>query len=165
MLESLEISTILPATPKRLYEAWLSDKEHTAMTGGQASIEPNVGGKHYEWDGYIRGVTLELEPYKRIVQSWRSSEFPEGSQDSRLEVRFDVIKGGTQLTLIHSDIPEGQGAEYKHGWDESYFQPMKKYFKPAKKVAAKTAKPKRVSSQVKPKKAAPKKTAVRRKAR
>jgi activator of HSP90 ATPase len=165
MLESFEISAVLSATPKRLYEAWLSSKEHTAMTGGQASIEPQVGGKHYEWDGYIRGVNLELEPYKRIIQSWRSDEFPEGSQDSRLEVRFETIKGGTKLTLIHSDIPEGQGDSYKSGWDENYFQPMKKYFKPAKKAAAKTTTPKRVISKAKPKKVAPKKTTARRKAR
>jgi activator of HSP90 ATPase len=162
MLESIEVSAVLPATPKRLYEAWLSSKEHTDMTGGQASIEPQVGGKHYEWDGYIWGVTLELTPNKRIVQSWRSSEFPEGSQDSRLEVRFEAIKGGTKLTLLHSDIPEGQGAEYESGWDESYFQPMKKYFKPAKKVATK---PKRATTKVKPKKVAAKKTTARRKAR
>jgi activator of HSP90 ATPase len=151
MLESLEISTVLPATPKRLYEAWLSSKEHTAMTGGQASIEPKISGKHYAWDGYIRGVNLELEPYKRIVQSWRSDEFPEGSQDSRLEVRFEAIKGGTKLTLVHSDIPEGQGDSYESGWDENYFQPMKKYFKPAKKAAAKTAKPKRTAKKAKTK--------------
>ena len=165
MLESFEISTVLPATPKRLYEAWLSTKEHAAMTGGQASIEPQAGGKHYEWDGYIWGVNLELTPHKRIVQSWRSAEFPEGSQDSRLEIRFEAIKGGTKLTLIHSNIPEGQGDSYESGWDENYFQPMKKYFKPAKKVAAKTAKAKRATTKAKPKKTAVKKTAVRRKAR
>jgi activator of HSP90 ATPase len=163
MLESFEVSTVLPATPKRLYQAWLNSKDHTNMTGSQASIEDHVGGKHYEWDGYIWGVNLELEPFSRIVQSWRSTEFPADSQDSRLEVRFEAIKGGTKLTLIHSDIPEGQGASYESGWDESYFQPMKQYFKPAKKAAAKTAKTKAAPRKAKAKPAKSNKSATAKK--
>lgn len=152
MLEAIELSTVLPATPRKLYTAWLSSTEHTAMTGGQASIEPGVGGKHYEWDGYIWGQNLELEPFKRIVQSWRSAEFPEGSQDSRLEVRFEAVKGGTELTLIHSAMPEGQGESYRDGWDENYFQPMKKYFQPKKKSTPKAAKPRSKTKAAKAKK-------------
>ncbi len=152
MLEAIELSTVLPATPRKLYSAWLSSKEHTAMTGGQASIELTVGGKHYEWDGYIWGENLELEPFTRIVQSWHTSEFPEGSQDSRLEVRFEPVKGGTEVTLIHSAIPEGQGESYRDGWDENYFQPMKKYFKPKKKSMPKTAKTRSKTKAAKAKK-------------
>lgn len=165
MLESFEMSTTLPATPKRLYNAWLSSQEHSAMTGGQASIEPQVGGKHYEWDGYIWGVNLELDSPAYIVQSWRSAEFPEGSQDSRLEVRFEAIRGGAKLTLIHSGIPAGQGDSYKSGWDENYFKPMKKYFKPSKKKTTKATQTRRASSATKSKKPAPAKKATRRKAR
>ena len=109
------------------------------------------------------GVNLELEPFSRIVQSWRSTEFPADSQDSRLEVRFEAIKGGTKLTLIHSDIPEGQGASYESGWDESYFQPMKLYFKPAKKTAAKAAKTQRTPTKAKAKPAKSNKSATAKK--
>ena len=140
MLESIEVSTVLPATPQRLYTAWLNADEHTAMTGGnKAMIDPTLGGEHTAWDGYIWGENFELEPFSRIVQSWRSAEFPKGSIDSRLEIRFEKVVGGTKLTLIHSDIPAGQGDDYKSGWDESYFQPMKKYFKPVKKSIVKAA--------------------------
>jgi activator of HSP90 ATPase len=163
MLESFEVSIVLPATPKRLYAAWLSSRGHSAMTGGAALIDPRVGGLHHEWDGYIWGTNLELEPFSRIVQSWHTAEFPAGSQDSRLEVRFEAVKGGTQLTLIHSGIPEGQGESYKSGWDENYFQPMKKYFKPAKKPASRPTAAKRTTSRAK--RSNPAKRAARRKAR
>ena len=128
MLEKIELSTILPVTPEKLYRAWMDSAEHTAFTGSPAIIEPQVGGAFSAWDGYIRGVTLVLEPYRRIVQTWRSSDFPETSADSRLEVVLDQVEAGTKLTLIHSEIPDGQGEEYRQGWVESYFNPMEEYF-------------------------------------
>jgi activator of HSP90 ATPase len=128
MLETIELSIILPVSPEKLYRAWLDSAEHTAFTGGAANIEPQVGGAFSAWDGYIRGVTLVLEPYQRIVQTWRSSDFPEASANSRLEVLLDEVEAGTKLTLIHSEIPDGQGEEYRQGWVESYFNPMEEYF-------------------------------------
>lgn len=128
MLETIQLSTILPASPETIYRAWLDSQEHTAFTGGEAVIDPHVGGKFTAWDGYIQGTTLELEPYRRIVQSWRTAEFPDGSPDSRLEVLLEAVHGGTQLTLIHSGIPEGQGKDYGPGWEENYFEPMNRYF-------------------------------------
>jgi len=85
MPDAFEISTVLTASAKQVYEAWLSSKEHGAMTGGAARIDPVVGGRFSAWDGYITGATLELEPYRRIVQSWRTIEFPADAPDSRLE--------------------------------------------------------------------------------
>jgi len=128
MLETIELSTILPVSPEKLYRAWMDSAEHTAFTGGAAIIEPQVGGAFSAWDGYIQGVTLVLEPYRRIVQTWRSSDFPEASADSRLEVLLDEVQAGTKLTLIHSEIPDGQGEEYRQGWVENYFNPMEEYF-------------------------------------
>ena len=128
MSDSFEISTVLPATPQRVYAAWLDSDQHAAMTGGAAQIDPSIRGLHSEWDGYITGRTLELEPQRRIVQAWRTSEFPPDSPDSRLEVRLEAVEGGTQLTLTHSHIPTGQGKSYESGWVENYFDPMKRYF-------------------------------------
>jgi uncharacterized protein YndB with AHSA1/START domain len=131
MSEAFEISTVLPAPPDRVYAAWLSSDQHAAMTGGSADIDPRVGGKHSAWDGYITGTTLELDPSRRIVQSWRTAEFPADSADSRLEIVLAPAGVGTRLTLNHSDIPDGQGASYQSGWVENYFEPMKNYFSEA----------------------------------
>ena len=128
MLEKIELSTILPVGSERIYWAWLDSAEHTAFTGGAAIIEPQVGGAFSAWDGYIQGVTLVLEPYRRIVQTWRTTEFPEASADSRLEVLLEEVEAGTKLTLIHSEIPAGQGEDYRQGWVENYFNPMEEYF-------------------------------------
>ncbi len=42
--------------------------------------------------------------------------------------KLEEVKGGTRVTLLHSDIPDGQGKKYEEGWQESYFEPMKEYF-------------------------------------
>ena len=72
MVESFEISEVIPATPRQIYEAWLSSKGHAEMTGGPADIDPSVGGKFSMFGGVIYGQTLEMEPHSRIVQSWRA---------------------------------------------------------------------------------------------
>src|SRR5262245_32530606 len=127
--ETIRLSAIFPASPERLYEAWLNAGEHTRMTGGIATIDPRVGGRHTAWDGYIEGEIVELEPGRRLVQTWRSSDFPTTSPPSRLELRFVEVGAGARLDLIHSEIPEGQGTMYDRGWQENYFAPMRSYFR------------------------------------
>jgi activator of HSP90 ATPase len=126
--DSLKVSTVLPAAPKEVYAAWMSGKGHGEMTGSSAKVTARVGGKFSAWDGYIEGRTLELDPGARIVQSWRTSAFSADEPDSRLEVLLAKTKGGTRVTLKHTNIPAGQGAEYRKGWIDFYFKPMKEYF-------------------------------------
>jgi uncharacterized protein YndB with AHSA1/START domain len=128
MLEQIEVTTFLPAAPERIYEAWLDGAAHGAFTGAAATCEPWVGGKFTAWDGYITGTTVELAPNRRIVQTWRTTEFAAESPDSRLEVLLEEAKGGAVITLRHSGIPEGQGASYSDGWEQNYFVPMREYF-------------------------------------
>jgi activator of HSP90 ATPase len=128
MSDSFQISTLFTAEPERIYQAWMSSQGHTAMTGSPATVDPKVGGEFTAGEGYISGKTLELETPRRILQAWRTSEFPEGSPDSRLEVLLEGVAEGTKLTLIHTEIPDGQGEDYKQGWQEFYFTPMREYF-------------------------------------
>ncbi|MBI4338490.1 MAG: SRPBCC domain-containing protein [Chloroflexi bacterium] len=127
MPESIRVSAVLPATPQRIYEAWLDSRQHGSFTGGAAEIDPTVGGVFTTWDGYIRGVTEALEPYRRILQAWRTTDFPEDAPDSRLEVLLEPSARGTRITLVHTGIPDGQGADYRQGWKDHYFAPMKAY--------------------------------------
>jgi len=128
MLETIQLSATFPASPEQIYRDWLSSTGHTAFTGSPAEVDPAVGGRFTAWDGYIEGTNIELEPYRRILQAWRTSEFPTGSPDSRLEVLLEAVEGGTRLTINHSHIPEGQGASYAQGWQDFYFTPMRAYY-------------------------------------
>ena len=128
MENKFTLSDVIPATPEQIYTAWLSTDGHTKMTGSPAEVEAGVKGKFTAWDGYISGQTLELKPYTRIVQAWRTTEFPEDSPDSCIEILLESVKGGTKVTIIHSNIPDGQVDDYRQGWQDFYFKPMKDYF-------------------------------------
>jgi uncharacterized protein YndB with AHSA1/START domain len=125
--ESITLWEIFPASPREIYDSWLSSA-HGKMVGSTATVDPRVGGAFTAWDGYIKGTTLELEPYRRIVQAWRTTEFSAAHPDSRLELMLEQVEGGTRLTIRHIEIPEGQGASLEQGWIDHYFRPMKEYF-------------------------------------
>ena len=126
--DSITASAVIPARPELIYAAWLSSKGHTEMTGSAAKATGRVGSRFSAWDGYISGKTLELKPHTRILQSWRTTEFAAEEPDSILEILLAEAKGGTRVTLNHSDIPAGHGPEYKKGWIDFYFKPMKEFF-------------------------------------
>jgi activator of HSP90 ATPase len=127
-MDNLTLTFELPVDSATIYRDWLSTKAHTLFTGAAAKIEPFVGGKHSAWDGYIFGETLELEKDKKIVQTWTTTNFPEGHPASRLELQLEDLNGGCKLTLIHTEIPAGQGKDYEKGWHEHYFTPMMDYY-------------------------------------
>jgi len=126
--ESILISEVIPATPQRIFSAWMDSAEHSAFTGDEAIVIPEVGGEHQSAGGYIKGRTLELNEGSRIVQSWRTTEFPPESPDSRVEITLEPTLGGTLVTLLHTDIPVGQGDRYRQGWNEYYLSRLKTYF-------------------------------------
>jgi activator of HSP90 ATPase len=116
------------ASAEAVYKAWLSTQGHTLMTGSPAKVDGREGGAFTAWDGYIWGTFLELESNKRIAQTWRTGEFPEEADDSHVDILLEEKDGKTKLTLVHTNIPEGQSDSYKQGWEDFYFKPMREYF-------------------------------------
>lgn len=112
------------AEPEEVYEALMDPKKHASFTGGKAAISRKVGGEFSVWDGYAEGVNIELIPHKRIVQSWRASDWPEGIY-STVKFEFTRIKGGTRMSFTQSGVPEEFIRDIKQGWKDFYWAPMK----------------------------------------
>jgi len=119
---------LIPATPDEVYEAFMDAKKHSAFTGSKATCDPKVGGKFTAWAGYISGRNLELERGKKIVQEWSTTDWPEAYLPSKLELTFQKTKGGTEISVIHSDVPVEQADDLAEGWVKFYWKPMKEYF-------------------------------------
>ena len=81
------LTATIPANPRTIYDAWLDGRRHSAMTGARATASPRVGGRFTAWDGYASGRNLELLAGKRIVQSWRTTDFPASAPDSQVSSR------------------------------------------------------------------------------
>jgi uncharacterized protein YndB with AHSA1/START domain len=125
---SYTLSTMIPASPVEIYQAWLDSIIHSEMTGGEANMSAEVGADVSAWDGYITGRNLDLVPGERIVQSWRTTEFDDAYEDSIVSIVLQETDDGTLLTLEHSNVPDAQRSYEEGGWQSNYFEPMIAYF-------------------------------------
>lgn len=124
--KSLKQTRTFNASPKVLFEALMDAKKHAKFTGGPAKISTKVGGTFSVFSGYATGTNLELKPNKKIVQSWRASNWPK-DQYSRTTYSFAPAgKGKTKLTFTHSGIPDKDYEGIKSGWIEYYWDPLAK---------------------------------------
>jgi len=127
--ETIRQRVLIPTAPADVYEAFIDAKKHSKFTGSKATSDPKVGGKFTAWDGYIIGKNLELQPAKRIVQEWQTTDWPEGQPPSRLELSFKKAAAGTEITMVHSGVPADQAADVAQGWIDFYWKPLKKHLK------------------------------------
>jgi activator of HSP90 ATPase len=116
----------LNATPQRIYDILLDAKQFAAFSHEPAVIDPVAGGTFSLFGDRIVGRNIELVPGKRIVQAWRPAYWPAGLYSL---VRFELKDQGAQTTLVldHSSFPEGNYASLSSGWDEHYWDRLKKY--------------------------------------
>jgi activator of HSP90 ATPase len=121
------------AKPVQVYRAFLNAKIHSQFTGSKATGKARIGSKFTAWDGYISGKTVGLTIGKRIVQEWRTTEFPDKYPSSILDLTFKAKKGDTQIFMIHSRVPRSQTARYREGWISSYWDPLREYFRETQK--------------------------------
>ena len=126
---TIKQTACLPVSPEKVYETFIDPEKHSEFTGSKASGKPKVGGKFETWDGYSFGKYLELEKDRRIVQTWQTTDWPEGYPPSKLEILLKRTDEGTELTMIQTDVPAEIEEELAEGWLEFYWKPMKKYFK------------------------------------
>ena len=104
MNDNIKISEVFPVSAKRLYDAWLNSEEHSEFTGTKTIIRPTVGSKFYAGNDYITGSNITLQPYGRIVQTWRAKDFPAGAIESRLEILFEGLDTYCDVSLNGEQI-------------------------------------------------------------
>ena len=115
------------ATPKAIYDALMNEKKHTQFTGERARIRAKAGAAFDCYDRYITGITLDLKPARRIVQAWRSQNWPEGHY-SIVAFAFLPKSGGvTELRFTQIGVPANDYARKNSGWRMHYWQPLKEF--------------------------------------
>jgi len=117
------------SSPEAVYRAFLSSKEHTQFTDSEAKCSARVRGRFTAWSKYISGKNIKLVKDKMIVQEWKTSEWPQGYEPSILKISLKKKGEGTQVRMIQSRVPASQVDQYDKGWYESYWEPLKQYFR------------------------------------
>ncbi len=127
-VKTIRQRAVVKATPIQVYDAFVTPRLHSAFTGSPATGSARVGGKFTAWDGYISGVNRELVRGRKIVQDWKTTEWPEGAEPSRVEFTFKAVRGGTEIRMVHSKVPAEQADDYRQGWIDFYWTPLADYF-------------------------------------
>ena len=115
-----------PTTPEVLYDILMDEKKHGDFTNAKAKIDPRVGGKFSVWDGYATGENVELIPGKKIVQTWRASDWPNDVM-SKVTFVFKPAEAGTELEFTHENVPREFEKDIEQGWEDYYWTPLKRY--------------------------------------
>jgi activator of HSP90 ATPase len=115
-----------PVTPQRIYDILLHSKSFGAFSHEPAQIDPVAGGAFSLFGARIVGRNIELVPGRRIVQAWRPAHWASGVYSV---AKFELVGDGrgTKVILDHTGIPQGDFASLSSGWDEHYWQRLKKY--------------------------------------
>jgi activator of HSP90 ATPase len=133
MTKPIRQSVRFPVSPKELFETYLDSKKHSAATGGRARMSRRVGGTFTAWNNQLRGRNLLIVPSRLIVQSWRAFHWKAADPDSILVLEFREVPGGTQIDLVHVNVPLYDHKGVTQGWPKYYWKPWKKYFEEKKK--------------------------------
>jgi uncharacterized protein YndB with AHSA1/START domain len=127
MTKNIEQQIAIKATPSEVFEALMDQRKHAGFTGEPAKIIRRAGGAFSCYGGYITGFALEIVPAKRIVQAWRSRNWPKGVYSI---VTFELSKspgGKTKLRFSQVGVPTNDYQEKNAGWKSHYWQPLKRF--------------------------------------
>lgn len=116
------------ASSEKLYNALMSSKEFSEVTGAPAKIATDEGGTFSCFGGQITGRHIELSPNTRIVQAWRAGPWDESIYSI---VKLDISESGdsTTVNLEHTGFPDGGEEHLEGGWHKMYWEPLKAHFK------------------------------------
>lgn len=131
--EAIHQEVTLKANRKRVYEALTDAKQFTKVTeigpmknAAPAEIGANAGEAFACFGGYITGRQVELVPNERIVQAWRTGGWGPGAYSiAKFELKEEG--DGTRIVFDHTGFPKGQAESLASGWEEHYWEPLKKY--------------------------------------
>jgi len=102
---------------------------HSAVTGAPAKITKKEGTSFSAHGSYVKGKNLKLVPKKLIVQSWRGSDWRDSETDSIFILSFKKITEGTEIKLVHANIPDRLVASIDKGWKEFYWKKWGEYLR------------------------------------
>lgn len=125
--ESIHQEVAFKASPKRVYEALLDEKQFSKATGGlPAQISREAGGAFSLFGSQVKGRNVELAPNERIIQAWRSEGWkPHVYSLARFELQEDG--SGTKLVFDHTGFPVGQAEHLATGWKSNYWDSLERY--------------------------------------
>jgi activator of HSP90 ATPase len=118
-------------TAEEMYQTFVDPQRLAAFTRAPPKVFEGAkeGGKFELFGGNVSGEYLELDPPKKLVQSWRLNQWPAGHY-STLKIEFDQndIDHVTVMRVTWTGVPVGQEDVTKRNWLEYYVRSIKQTF-------------------------------------
>jgi len=118
----VERETVVACTPADAWRWWTEPDLLVRWMGSVAEIDLRPGGAiriSYGNGAVMAGELVTLDPPRRLVFTWGWEDPAEVVRpgQSRVEVAFDAVDGGTLVVVRHHDLPHGERAGHAEGWD------------------------------------------------
>jgi activator of HSP90 ATPase len=126
MPKTIRQTATFKASPRAVYEALMDSRKHAAFTGNPARIDRKPGGRFTAYGNYLQGVTVELVSDKKIVQLWRSRNWPPYHY-STVTFALAPVHGGTRLRFTQEGVPNNDYRAKRSGWVTAYWEKLKRY--------------------------------------
>ncbi|XP_050429826.1 activator of 90 kDa heat shock protein ATPase homolog 1 [Adelges cooleyi] len=99
----------------------------SAFTHQTVNFRAVKGEKFQLFDGNIVGEFLELCPGKKIVQSWRTKQWPDWLY-STVTVSINQQEDHTKVKVTLVGVPKSDENVTRQNWERYYFTPIKRTF-------------------------------------
>ena len=133
----LQVRKVIRASRQRVFDAWTRPETIRQWFGpGQieissADVDARIGGTYrMEMQGTcdeignpsprnsVSGKYLEVEPYDRLVFTWKGSWDP--TEETLVTVDLKDVEGGTEILLTHERFTSTVSRDkHNHGWTGS----------------------------------------------
>ena len=110
---------------EEVYAALINPFSIALWTGAEASMKEEEGSEFSLFDGDISGKNLEFVQNQKIVQEWY---FGDQQEQSLVTIKLFEDKKGTQVELIHTNIPDEDFENITEGWNKYYFGAIISFF-------------------------------------
>ena len=127
MPKTIQQTVKFKVKPEKLYDIYMDSKMHSDAIGAPVKISKKVGGAFSSHGKYIIGKNLVLVPKKMIVQTWRGSDWTKKDLDSILTLTFNKVAGGSELVMVHNNVPDKHAKGITGGWNDYYWKLWKLY--------------------------------------
>ncbi len=118
-IKKIKQKVFLKSSPYEVYETLVDSQRISDVLKVPATVSRAITGVFSINDGLITGTNVDLIQERKILQSWRMKDWPEGYYSTVL-LLLKEVSGGTQAILFHKGIPKEKYSEVKAVWDDCW---------------------------------------------